>query len=33
MTFDDLRALVPAPGAGADWPQCCELLPELPMVT
>ena len=29
MNFDDLRALVPEPGKGADWTQCCELLPAL----
>ena len=29
MTYDDLRALVPAPGNGADWAQCCSLLPAL----
>ena len=29
MTFDELRTLVPAPGAGADWARCCELLPGL----
>jgi len=29
MTYDDLRALIPAPSQGCDWNQCCELLPEL----
>ncbi|MFV0673207.1 AAA family ATPase [Variovorax sp. tm] len=29
MNFDDLRALVPEPGKGVDWTQCCELLPAL----
>ena len=29
MNFDDLRALVPEPGKGTDWTQCCELLPAL----
>ncbi len=29
MTYDDLRALVPAPDKGTDWAQCCDLLPAL----
>jgi hypothetical protein len=29
MTYDDLRALVPAPAQGHDWAQCCDMLPAL----
>ena len=29
MTYDDLRALVPAPAQGYDWARCCDLLPAL----